>query len=586
MMNYEIAKRKLSLRGKDEAISFLKRLPRTLRVLAMTVVHIVFDLSLRGGRCDRRSNPITLRLLRLQLAMTNPCAIWVKLTLIVCLSVLASFGVVFGAETPAENTDEAILARVGDEVITQKDLETTLKRLPEKQRKKYRDSTLDQLIEVKVFSNEARKAKLDTDPQIKEALEKAVKEILAQHFIKKYVDTKAEPSEEEIKKYYSEHKEQYVVPDGVFIQHIVVLNQQDAQAILEKLKQGASFEEIAKKKSIARSYKDDGRLGWLYKGRMDPEIEKVAFNLEKGKLSNVIKTKVGYEIIKVLEKSEKREIPLEEAKANIRNQLFWKKKKELTDKYYAEAKVNKIPAEKGILFKIGDETFKEELIESVLAKAPDKEKEKVRQRWIDYLIENTVFSREAKKVGLEKDAEVANEIKRKTDEILANAFRKKFIEGKVQVSDKDIADYYQSHQEEFRVPLRAQVKTILVKTKEEAENILKELKQGASFDTLAKEKSIHPSASQEGKISWFGKGEKDPELEKVAFSLDKDKVSDIIKTPDGYQIIKVIDRMGGDVKPLDKAKTTINMKLRVQKFQEEKKHYYEKAGVKITSTKN
>jgi peptidyl-prolyl cis-trans isomerase C len=539
------------------------------------------SLSLRGGRCDRRSNPITLRLLRLQLAMTNPFAIWVKLTLIVCLAVLASFGVAFGAETTKENPDDPILARVGDEVITQKDLETALKGIPEKKRGKYRDMTLDQLIEVKVFSNEARKAELDKDPQIREAVEKATKEILAQHFIKKYVDEKSQPSEDEMKKYYSEHKEQFVIPDGVFIQHIVVLKQEDAQAILGKLKQGASFEEIAKKKSIARSYKDDGRLGWLYKGRMDPELEKVAFTLEKDKLSDVIKTKGGYEIIKVLEKSDKREIAFEEAKANIRYELFWKKKKELKDKYYAEAKVNKIPAEKGILFKIGDETFKEEIIASILSKAPDKEKEKVRQRWIDYLIEKTVFSREARKVGLEKDAEVVKELKRKTEEILANAFQKKFIDEKVQISDKEIADYYQSHQEEFRVPLRAQVKTILVKTKEEADNILKELKQGASFDTLAKEKSIHPSASQEGEISWFGKGEKDPELEKVAFSLDKDKVSDIIKTSDGYQIIKVIARMGGDVKPLDKAKTTIKMKLRVQKFQEEKKHYYEKAGVKI-----
>ena len=508
----------------------------------------------------------------------------IKVALIAIICIFIFSPAVFAAETTAEKTaDETVLVRIGVQVITQTDLDTTLKKLPENKRKQYRDSTLDQLIEVKVFSNEARKAGMDKDPQTMEALEKAVKEILTQHFIKKYVDAKAEPSEEEIKKYYSENKDQFIVPDGVFIQHIVALNQKDAEAILVKLKQGASFEEIAKKKSIARSYKDEGRLGWLYKGRMDPEIEKVAFNLEKGKLSDVIKTKGGYEIIKVLEKSEKREIPLEEAKANIRYQLLWKKKKELIDKYYEEAKVNKSPAEKGVLFKIGDEAFKEELIAPVLAKAPEKDKEKVRQRWIDYLMETTVFSREARKVGLEKDAEVADEIKRRTDEILANAFRKKFIEGKIQVSDKEIEDYYKSHLEEFSAPLpvNVKVKTILVKTKEEAENVLKELKEGASFDTLAKKKSLDPSASQGGDIGWIGKGERDPEVEKVAFSLEKDGVSGAIKTANGYQIIKVIDKRGGGVRPFDEVKTRIKMNLRAQKFQEEKQRYYEKAGVKI-----
>jgi len=536
------------------------------------------------GMQNAHCNYNSLQNRRFQLMMLSSS----KLTLIVCLAVLVLFQTVSLAETTAEKTDADVLARVGDEVITKTDLETKLKNLPERKREKYRDMTLDQLIEVKVFSNEARKAGLDKDPQMRETTEKATKEILAKHFIEKYIDGKSEPSEEELKKYYSEHKEQFVVPDGVFIQHIVVINQNDAEEILGKLKQGASFEEIAKKKSIARSYKDDGRLGWLYKGRMDPELEKVAFNLEKGKLSDVIKTKEGYQIIKVLEKSDKREIAFDEARKNIRYELFWKKKKELTDKYYAEAKVNKIPAEKGILFKIGDETFKEEIIASILSKASDKEKEKVRQRWIDYLVETTVFSREARKAGLEKDAEVANEIKRRTDEILADSFIKKFIEGKIQVSDKEIEGYYQSHPEEFNSPLpvNVKVKTILVKTKEEAENILKELGKGASFDTLVREKSLHPSAPQGGEINWFGKGEKDPELEKAAFSLDKDKVSDVIKTADGYQIIKVIDKRGGGVRTLPEVKGRIKMKLQAQKMKDEKQRYYEKAGVKIIKENN
>src|SRR4030043_86257 len=238
----------------------------------------------------------------------NILSIKVALLAIICIFIFSP--VVFSAETTAEKTDANVLARVGNEVITQTDLETALKKLPERKREKFREKTLDQLIEVKVLSNEARNAGLDKDPKTREALEKATKEILAQQFVKKIIDEKSQPSEEDMKKYYSDHKDQFVIPDGVYIQHILVKKQEDAQAILEKLKGGASFEKIAKKKYI-------------------------------------------------------------------RYELFWKKKKELIDKYYTEAKVNKIPAEKGILFKIGDETFKEEIIASILSDAPEKEKEKV-----------------------------------------------------------------------------------------------------------------------------------------------------------------------------------------------------------------
>jgi EpsD family peptidyl-prolyl cis-trans isomerase len=510
----------------------------------------------------------------------------IKVALLAILCIFIFSPVVFSAETSADKSGSDVLARIGLEVITQKDIETALKKLPGNKRDKYRAITLDQLIEVKVFSNEARGAEIDKDPKIREALKRAENEILARHFINKYIDEKSEPSEEEMKTYYSEHKEQFVLPDGVSIQHVVVINQKDAEAILEKLKQGESFEEMAKKKSIASSYKNDGRLGWLYKGRMDPELEKVAFTLEKEKLSDVIKTKEGYQIIKVLEKSDKREIAFDEAKGNIRYELFWMKRKELIEKHYKDAKVDRKPAEKDVLFKIGDEAFKEELIESVLAKAPDKEKEKVRQRWVDYLLETTVFSREARKVGLEKDEEVASEINRRTDEVLASSFRKQIMREKVQVTDKDVEDYYQSNPEEFRIPVKVRARAIIVKTQEEAENIQKEIKRGVNFDTLAAKKSVYSAASEAVDMGWFGEGEKDPAIEKATFSLEKGQTSDIIKTEKGYQIIKVIEKSGGNVKPLNDVKEAIKMQLQGKKFQEEKQHYYEKAGVKIISTKN
>lgn len=485
-----------------------------------------------------------------------------------------------GAES-SEKPSSKVVATIGDEQITDADLEEALERLPQNRRERYRDNVLNHMIEVRVFAEEARKAGLDKDAKTQEALERATNEVLARSFVKKYIDEQAKFSDDEVKQYYEEHQDQFEVPEGVLIQQILVQRKKQAEEIVKALKEGASFEELAKKKSIARSWKEGGRLGWRYKGKMDPALEKVAFDLEKGRISEVIDTEEGYQVIRVLEKSDKRQIGFEEAKTRMGLGLFRKRKGELVHQYYQEAKVDTDPAEAGVLAKVGDEALTEEDLAPILAKAPEKEKEKLKRRWIRYFIETKVFSGEARKVGLENESDVADELSRRTDEVLANTFRKRFILDKCRVTDKEVADYYQSHAEAFRTPLRIRVRTIVVGTREEAEEILQALKEGGAFGTLAKERSIHASAPRYGELGWFGKGEKDPGLEKAALSLEKDQISDIIKTEAGYEIIKLMDKTGGEVRPLEKVEQGIKMTLQAKKMEQEKARYYKEAGVKV-----
>jgi foldase protein PrsA len=302
-------------------------------------------------------------------------------------------------------------------------------------------------------------------------------------------------------------------------------------------------------------------------------------------LSDVVKTKEGYQVVKVLDRRDQQQFSFEEAKPKIKQRLFWTKKRELVDKYYDGAQVNTHPTETGVLVKIGKELITEETLAPILAKVSEKNREKAKLRWIDYLIETKVFSKEARQVGLENDPEVAREIRRRTEQVLSHAFRKRFITDKFQITDNEIAGYYESHPELFKVPAKVRAKSILVKTRQEAEEILKALKEEASFGHLAQQKSLHPHASRRaGEIGWFGKGERDPAVEKVAFSLEKGEISDVIKTEAGYEIIKLMDKKGGESRPLDEVGQAIKMTLTMQKFEQEKQHYYKKAGVKVTGT--
>jgi parvulin-like peptidyl-prolyl isomerase len=91
------------------------------------------------------------------------------------------------------------------------------------------------------------------------------------------------------------------MPDKVHCAHILVKSEQEAKAILERLKKGAKFANIAKTVSLCPSRKRGGDLGTFTRGKMVKEFENAAFALNKGEISAVVKTKFGCHVIKRLE---------------------------------------------------------------------------------------------------------------------------------------------------------------------------------------------------------------------------------------------------------------------------------------------
>ena len=83
--------------------------------------------------------------------------------------------------------------------------------------------------------------------------------------------------------------------------HILVVKFSEAQEILDKIKKGESFSKLAGERSLDGSRKRGGDLGYFGRGKMVKDFEKTAFTLEKGQISNIVKTQFGYHIIKRLE---------------------------------------------------------------------------------------------------------------------------------------------------------------------------------------------------------------------------------------------------------------------------------------------
>ncbi|GAB6988806.1 foldase protein PrsA [Paenibacillus pini] len=142
---------------------------------------------------------------------------------------------------------------------------------------------------------------------------------------------------------------------------------------------------------------------------------------------------------------------------------------------------------------------------------------------------------------------------------------RKLVEPTVKVTDDEVKKYFDENKESLNTPEQVKASHILVATKAEAEAILKELKGGADFATVAKEKSTDPgSKANGGDLGYFGKGVMNAPFEKAAFALEPGKLSDVVQSENGFHIIKVTDHKKAVEATFEGKKAEIKEKLITQ----------------------
>ena len=118
------------------------------------------------------------------------------------------------------------------------------------------------------------------------------------------------------------------------------------------------------------------------------------------------------------------------------------------------------------------------------------------------------------------------------------------IERKIRdaVSEDTVKKTYDERVKSIESKPEVSARHILVKTEEDALDIIERLNRGSEFAELAKEKSTGPSGSQGGDLGYFSKGQMVPEFDRVVFTLKKGEVSEPVKTQFGWHVIKVEDK--------------------------------------------
>jgi peptidyl-prolyl cis-trans isomerase C len=246
--------------------------------------------------------------------------------------------------------DKKVLAVVNGREITQNEVNVAASRFPQDKRGFFttdegQKQLLEQMIAWELLSNHAIESGVEETEEFKIQLDEARRAILTQSAIQNAISS-VSVNEEEIKEYYNENKEAFNEGEQVSARHILVDSLDKAQEIIEKINDGMTFSDAARMFSSCPSKDQGGSLGYFGRGMMVPEFEDAAFTLEKGVISQPVKTQFGYHIIIVDDKVDAEVKPFDEVKDLIRNQMLQEKQNnvyyELVNRLESKYKVERV----------------------------------------------------------------------------------------------------------------------------------------------------------------------------------------------------------------------------------------------------
>jgi peptidyl-prolyl cis-trans isomerase C len=247
---------------------------------------------------------------------------------------LALLVLVASAERQAAGQDK-VLAKIGDNVITETDLKEMVSAFPDKsyQTPEGQKKALDYLVNIYVLAAEAEAQGMDKDPEVQRFLKFNKSDLLARAYLEKMTKNLPAPTDQEVKDYYEKNKkEQFTIPESVFLHHVLVKTEKEAKDVLARLKKGEKFSDVASQVSLCPSKAKGGNLDWLPKGSLVKEIEDVAFTMKKDQLSGPVESKFGWHILYLEDKKPPQENSFDQVQGQIVERLKFQGQQQQFDK--------------------------------------------------------------------------------------------------------------------------------------------------------------------------------------------------------------------------------------------------------------
>ena len=246
----------------------------------------------------------------------------------------------------ARAQDDPVVARVNGTEVRQSDLAAAEEDLggniPQMTPEAKRDYLITFVGDMILVAKAAEAKKLGDTDDFKKKLAYARTKLLMEQLLQG--EAKAAVTDAALHKVYDDAIGQMKKETEVHARHILVETEDEAKAVVAELKKGADFAELAKAKSKDPGSADGGDLGYFTKDQMVPEFSEVAFKLDKGALSDPVKSQFGWHVIKVEDKRERQPPEFDKVKDQLENFLVRKSQSELITKLRADGKIERVGA--------------------------------------------------------------------------------------------------------------------------------------------------------------------------------------------------------------------------------------------------
>jgi parvulin-like peptidyl-prolyl isomerase len=143
------------------------------------------------------------------------------------------------------------------------------------------------------------------------------------------------------------------------------------------------------------------------------------------------------------------------------------------------------------------------------------------------------------------------------EKLLIDKLIKREVDSVIHVSDDEIREYYDANKDEFQQPLMVRARQIVVGTEEEADALRTRLVRGEDFAEIARLHSLSPDAQSGGDLGVFAKGQMPEVFDEIVFRYRVGSISKVVKSPYGYHIFKVEDRIRPRLQKIEEVRDQI-----------------------------
>ena len=228
------------------------------------------------------------------------------------------------------------LAVVNGHAITEQDVAARFEKLNPSLRKALandRRRLLEEMVLEVLLFQEARRRGMEQDVQVRELLREARKQIMIGRLLEIEGRERAEATDQAIAEFYEANKAQFTQPEQWRASQILCTSEEQAKAAMDRLGRGEPFEKVAAEMSQDPSKNRGGDIGSFGKGQLIPEFEEACMQLQVGQTSGIVKTSLGYHLIRLVDHQPAQQRGLSDVKEQIAQELKGRESRSRVDQF-------------------------------------------------------------------------------------------------------------------------------------------------------------------------------------------------------------------------------------------------------------